>query len=70
MSTFFSNGTIDDVEKFVEFVGRELFLGVGAEKPGVLDQDGKIRDLSDVVGDIDISTVTEEELAKTIWNNL
>ena len=36
----------------------------GAEKPGILDQDGKIRDLSGVVGDINVSTVTEEGLAK------
>ena len=36
----------------------------GQEKPGILDGDGKIRDLSGVVGDIDPSTVTSEGLAK------
>ncbi len=37
---------------------------MGQEKPGILDGDGKIRDLSGVVGDIDPSTVTAEGLAK------
>lgn len=36
----------------------------GSEKPGILDSDGAIRDLSGVVADIDPSTVTEEGLAK------
>ena len=36
----------------------------GAEKPGMLDADGVIRDLSSVVDDINPATVTEEGLAK------
>jgi len=36
----------------------------GAEKPGLLDADGAIRDLSGVVGDIDGASVSPEGLAK------
>ncbi|MDF1585097.1 fumarylacetoacetate hydrolase family protein [Marinimicrococcus flavescens] len=39
------------------------FGDVGNEKPGMLDADGKLRDLSGVVGDIDGSTITPEGLA-------
>jgi ureidoglycolate lyase len=37
---------------------------VGQEKPAILDQDGKIRDLSAHVSDIDGSTLAEAELQK------
>ena len=36
----------------------------GAEKPGLLDADGHIRDLSDVIPDIDGDTVGPESLAR------
>ncbi len=36
----------------------------GAEKPGLLDADGAIRDLSGVVGDIDGASLSPEGLAK------
>ena len=36
----------------------------GAEKPGILDADGKIRDLSGIVGDIDGAALSPEGLAK------
>ena len=36
----------------------------GAEKPGILDADGAIRDLSGVVGDIDGTTLSPAGLAK------
>jgi ureidoglycolate lyase len=36
----------------------------GQEKPGLLDAQGKIRDLSKVVGDIDGAALTDESLAK------
>ena len=36
----------------------------GAEKPGVLDADGNLRDLSDIVSDIDGSTLSPAGLAK------
>ncbi|WP_028465959.1 fumarylacetoacetate hydrolase family protein [Nisaea denitrificans] len=36
----------------------------GAEKPGILDADGKIRDLSGIVGDIDGVALSPEGLAK------
>jgi len=36
----------------------------GREKPGILDADGKIRDLSGVVSDIDAEAVTPKGLAK------
>lgn len=36
----------------------------GSEKPGILDADGKIRDLSGVVNDIDGAAITPEGLAK------
>ena len=36
----------------------------GAEKPGLLDKDGVIRDLSGVVADITCDVVTPEGLAK------
>lgn len=36
----------------------------GREKPGIIDRDGKIRDLSSVVDDINPSTVTPAGLAK------
>jgi 2-keto-4-pentenoate hydratase/2-oxohepta-3-ene-1,7-dioic acid hydratase in catechol pathway len=37
---------------------------VGQERPGILDRDGKIRDLTDVVGDIAGETLTARGLAK------
>ena len=37
---------------------------VGAERPAILDADGQLRDLSDVVTDIDGSAVSPEGLAK------
>ncbi len=36
----------------------------GAEKPGILDADGKIRDLSEVVGDINAKTLSPAALRK------
>ena len=36
----------------------------GQEKPGILDAQGRIRDLSGVVGDIDGSTIGADGLAK------
>jgi ureidoglycolate lyase len=36
----------------------------GAEKPGVLDADGKIRDLSGVIGDVDGATLSPASLRK------
>ena len=36
----------------------------GAEKPAILDDDGKVRDLSGVVDDIDGSVLSDEGLAK------
>jgi 2,4-diketo-3-deoxy-L-fuconate hydrolase len=36
----------------------------GAEKPGMLDQDGAIRDLSDVIGDVAGQALADESLAK------
>ncbi len=36
----------------------------GAEKPGVLDADGNLRDLSDIVGDIDAAALSPAGLAK------
>jgi 2-keto-4-pentenoate hydratase/2-oxohepta-3-ene-1,7-dioic acid hydratase in catechol pathway len=36
----------------------------GAEKPGLLDSDGHIRDLSDVIPDIDGDTIGPESLAR------
>ena len=36
----------------------------GREKPGILDTDGKIRDLSGVIADIDAEAVTPKGLAK------
>lgn len=40
------------------------FGAAGAEKPGALDADGQIRDLSAVVGDIDGSVLGDAELDK------
>jgi len=40
------------------------FGDAGAEKPGLLDSDGVVRDLSGVVGDIDGATLSAESLAK------
>ena len=37
----------------------------GAEKPGVLDADGKLRDLADVVPDINGSTLSPAGLGAT-----
>lgn len=36
----------------------------GQEKPGLLDSDGKIRDLSGVIADLDGSTLGKEQLAR------
>src|SRR5690606_17438318 len=40
------------------------FGAAGAEKPGMIDADGKIRDLSGVVADISGSVLGREELAR------
>lgn len=37
---------------------------VGAEKPGIMDADGVLRDLTDIVRDIDASTLSPAGLAK------
>lgn len=37
---------------------------LGAEKPGLLDQDGAIRDLSGVIGDVAGEALSDESLAK------
>ncbi len=37
---------------------------VGAEKPGILDSDGTLRELSDIVQDIDATTLSPAGLAK------
>lgn len=42
----------------------------GAEKPGILDGDGNIRDLSDVVDDISAGTLSSESLAKIAAINI
>jgi hypothetical protein len=39
------------------------FGSPGAEKPGLLDPEGRIRDLSGVIGDIDARAVTPTALA-------
>ena len=36
----------------------------GEEKPGIIDENGKIRDLSDVIDDIDGNTISPESLNK------
>ena len=36
----------------------------GQEKPGMLDRDGKLRDLSGVISDIDPQTIKPDSLAK------
>ncbi|PHQ71062.1 MAG: 2-hydroxyhepta-2,4-diene-1,7-dioate isomerase, partial [Sneathiella sp.] len=36
----------------------------GAEKPGILDENGKIRDLSAHIGDIDGSTIGDDSLKR------
>jgi len=41
----------------------------GAEKPGVLDAEGNLRDLSDIVKDIDASTLSPAGLAKMAGAN-
>ncbi len=40
------------------------FGPVGHEKPGILDAQGRIRDLSGVVADIDGATISDESLAR------
>jgi len=40
------------------------FGPVGQERPGLLDADGVIRDLSGVIGDLDPTTLTTESLAR------
>lgn len=42
----------------------------GQEKPGVIDADGRIRDLSSIVGDITADTVRLSQLAKLKDNDL
>ena len=37
---------------------------MGAEKPGIVDDNGEIRDLSGIIGDIDSSTLSEQVLQK------
>ena len=40
------------------------FGNVGEEKPGLIDQSGKIRDLSSVIDDINGNTIAPESLDK------
>jgi len=40
------------------------FGPVGEERPGLLDADGVVRDLSGVIGDLDPTTLTHESLAR------
>lgn len=40
------------------------FGPVGHERPGLLDRDGQIRDLSSVIADIDAYTLSDERLAR------
>ncbi|MEP5761976.1 MAG: fumarylacetoacetate hydrolase family protein [Litoreibacter sp.] len=40
------------------------FGEAGSEKPGIIDANGTLRDLSDVVADIDGSTISDANLAK------
>jgi len=37
---------------------------MGAEKPGIVDDNGEIRDLSGIIGDIDSSTLSDQVLQK------
>ena len=37
---------------------------IGAEKPGILDDNGEIRDLSGIIGDIDSSALSDQVLQK------
>jgi 2,4-didehydro-3-deoxy-L-rhamnonate hydrolase len=46
------------------------FGSAGKEKPGMIDADGVIRDLSSVIGDIDGATITAKGLAKLSKLNL
>ena len=40
------------------------FGQAGAEKPGLIDHDGKVRDLSGIVADIEAAVLGEVELAR------
>ena len=40
------------------------FGNLGEEKPGILDKNGKIRDLSEIVGDINGETISPDSLNK------
>ena len=40
----------------------------GKEKPGIIDQEGKIRDLSDHITDINGDTINAEKLKKNSFN--
>ena len=40
------------------------FGNSGEEKPGIIDENGKIRDLSDVIDDINGNTISPESLDK------
>jgi hypothetical protein len=45
----------------------------GKEKPGLFDEEGRLRDLSDIIGDIDASVLSEKalrKLAKVDWKTL
>ena len=42
---------------------------VGKEKPGLLDDNGRIRDLSDLITDITPSTLAPERLAQLAKHN-
>ena len=42
----------------------------GSEKPGIIDNDGNIRDLSGVIDDIDGSTISPDELNKLSQLNI
>ena len=43
---------------------------VGQERPGILDSNGKLRDLSSVVPDINGATLSEDALKKIAQGNL
>ena len=40
------------------------YVPFGAEKPGILDDNCEIRDLSGIIGDIDSSALSDQELQK------
>jgi len=59
------NGTPQDISQRKYFIMKLLRYGPkGQEKPGILDQEGKIHDLSGIVPDIAGSVLSEESLAQ------